>query len=229
MDFAAEQINEQQQGELIQRVCAPAAKLIGRPKVGGDIPSSSLMSGVRALLRNPEMLARGDFLCMVHRMGLAWQNSILEYVNQSPPYDKQGAKMEFWATIQNISERPVNLIAAVRKRPIPVSFVGMVDGGYAEADDLHRYESKTKVLDPGDICELRASRAVAMLRRYAFDCRPLVEQQTTSKEGSEFTCREVAYRAQWQEEEELKDDFKVNDVSIFSDKHPDKPRRKKSD
>jgi hypothetical protein len=198
---------------VVHDIEAQLERQVGRPRVGLDVPDENVVKAVRWLLREPGVLARGDLATTVERLSDHWGNALREVLVGGAPYNARWCAIDAWSTMRNEGQLPLQIIRQVRVRPIPTRTTGP-GGATREVSDAHRVETESVVIDPGEEIELQYDRAVGALRRFSWDALQAEVQATTSQSRNERRLREVAYRAEWRDEdgEIVRVDSRVSDA-----------------
>ncbi|MHC4644076.1 MAG: hypothetical protein ACYTBJ_01145 [Planctomycetota bacterium] len=182
----------QEVGDLISWL----TPLIGQaPKLQGGSPNEGVKRAIHEILKDEVSKSRGEFISRVLRLPDVQRNCLSEYVQQAPPYERTGLRLDI--TVRNVSSTSCRVVRAVRQIP-------RRDIGNGEVSDAWTTHPTYVNIAPGEELTLPPDMAVHALWKYGRYGKPVYQWDVIGSERASLPLIEVAYRAEFLEiDEEL--------------------------
>jgi len=161
-------------------------------RLQGGVPDSALRAAVHAIAHDEEFRKRGEFLSVICRLPDGQRNALMEYVQQSRPYERTGFSLK--TVLQNQGKASLRIIVGVQQ----IQRRSPADGTPEDRwEDIPTY----RLLEPGDDIELPPDRAVNVLWKHGFNALSPYRWNSAGNRRKQRAIFEVAYEARWTSEE----------------------------
>lgn len=164
-----------------------AANMVGL-RLQGGVADMGVMNVVHQIARNSQAEGSGEFLSRILRLPDGQRNALMEYIQQSRPYERRG--LEIKAVLQNQGTKSLRVIVAVTQ----IQHRNPADGS---PSDLWTDVPSVVVLEPGEDIELPPDRAVNALWKHGPNALPPFRWQQDAAKRASRSLMEVAFRASW--------------------------------